>query len=45
MNHELGENLASKGFVTVFIDSAANWKGFKPRTAVGLTLEHAAPAR
>jgi predicted dienelactone hydrolase len=21
------------------------WKGFKPRTAVGLTLEHAAPAR
>jgi len=22
----------------------ASWKGFKPRTAVGLTLEHAAPA-
>ena len=23
----------------------APWKGFKPRTAVGLTLEHAPPAR
>jgi predicted dienelactone hydrolase len=30
-----------------FLDLAPNtpWKGFKPRTAVGLTLEHASPQR
>ena len=29
-----------------YLDLTANapWKGFKPRTAVGLTLEHAQPA-
>jgi hypothetical protein len=29
-----------------YLDPAPNaqWKGFKPRTAVGLTLEHAQPA-
>jgi len=26
-----------------YMDPAA-WKGFKPRTAVGISLEHAAPA-
>jgi hypothetical protein len=27
------------------VDGKPSWKGFKPRTSAGLTLEHLAPAR
>ena len=38
--------LKREGEMRAYLDVAPNtpWKGFKPRTAVGLTLEHAAPA-
>jgi hypothetical protein len=43
----LGVYLKGESDKKAYLDPApdAAWKGFKPRTSVGLTLEHASPGR